>query len=76
MSDPPEVGSLWRHYKGGLYRVVGRCRIEETLADAVLYVAADALPGATPWCRPLRGWQMLVPLPGRRHVPRFEEVVG
>lgn len=33
----PEVGSVWRHYKGGLYVVVARSIKEDTLEPLVTY---------------------------------------
>ncbi len=53
---PP--GSLWRHYKGGLYRVLSLALREEDKAQLVLYTLVP-LPGKDPgpvWCRPLMEW--------------------
>jgi len=36
-----QPGVTLRHYKGGLYRVVGVCRIEATLKTGVLYQACQ-----------------------------------
>jgi hypothetical protein len=33
----PIEGGVWRHYKGGLYRVIGRARHHETGAWYVMY---------------------------------------
>jgi hypothetical protein len=51
-----KAGQLWRHYKGGLYRVLHAALRESDLAEAVVYVAArgDLLP--TVWVRPLSEW--------------------
>jgi hypothetical protein len=45
-------GTLLRHYKGGLYRVEGSCRIEATLQTGVLYRACQE-DEAVLWLRPL-----------------------
>ncbi|SON57599.1 hypothetical protein HDIA_4058 [Hartmannibacter diazotrophicus] len=46
----PPVGTIWLHKKsGGIYAVVGSCRIEATREAGVLYHATD---GTGPvWCR-------------------------
>lgn len=66
---PIEPGVLLRHYKGGLYRVTGLCRIEATLETGVLY---QALQGdtATTWLRPLSQFHESVPGEAGP-VPRF-----
>lgn len=47
--DPALRGTLWRHRKtGGVYRIVGQCRIEATGQDAFLYQGQDG----TIWARP------------------------
>jgi hypothetical protein len=52
---PPDAlvpGATLRHYKGGLYRVVGFCRIEATLKTGVLYQACQGDVEVV-WMRPL-----------------------
>lgn len=39
----------YKHYKGGLYRVLFPCKLEATGEDMVVYESAD---GATIWTRP------------------------
>lgn len=46
------AGATLRHYKGGLYRVVGFCRIEATLETGVLYRAEQGDSDVI-WMRPL-----------------------
>jgi len=49
----PAPRSRWKHLKtGGIYIVTGRCTIEATLTDAVLY-RSPVTDDATVWCRPL-----------------------
>jgi len=69
--DGPRPGSLWRHYAGGVYEVMGACLRESDVAPCVLYHRSDR-PGPT-WCRPLSEWQAMVEVDGRS-VPRFVEV--
>ncbi|WP_209000060.1 hypothetical protein [Pannonibacter tanglangensis] len=48
--DPALRGSLWRHRKTqGVYRIVGRCRIEASGLHAFLYQGQDG----TIWARPV-----------------------
>lgn len=35
------MGFIWKHKKGGLYRVEGYCVIEKGLVPAVMYRAID-----------------------------------
>lgn len=49
----PAPGALFRHYKGGLYRVTGHCTVEESGEAGVLYAALDPLARQDVWMRPL-----------------------
>ncbi len=51
--DLPTPGHLYRHYKGGLYRVQSLCTIEATQEQGVLYSALDPQARADLWMRPL-----------------------
>lgn len=51
-AHPFQPGATLRHYKGGLYRVVGLCRIEATLETGVLYLPLQGDEQVT-WMRPL-----------------------
>ncbi len=57
-----QPGVTLRHYKGGLYRVVGLCRIEATLETGVLYQACQG-DEAVLWMRPLPEFGDIVPTP-------------
>ena len=61
----PTPQTVWRHYKGGLYVVIGYCRIEATNTPAVLYQAVGERWPVV-WCRPVLDWCMEIK--GR---PRF-----
>ncbi len=67
-----QPGVMLRHYKGGLYRVVGLCRIEATLETGVLYQACQGDPDVT-WMRPLSQFGDRVATPDGT-VPRFTRV--
>ncbi len=62
---PPDAitpGATLRHYKGGLYRVVGLCRIEATLKTGVLYQACQGDEEVV-WMRPLAQFGEIVTTP-------------
>ena len=65
-----EPGSLWRHYKGGLYRLVVCGRLEATKEPHVVYVSAETFPYGEHWIRPLTEWGQEV-APGVR---RFTQI--
>lgn len=62
-------GSLWRHYKGAVYRVLGLCRIEAGNVPAVRYTA-NTTASPVEWVRPASEW--LEPVDG--HGPRFMQI--
>jgi len=46
-------GAQFRHYKGGLYTVLGACLIEATLQPGVLYRPCQGDQQDVIWMRPL-----------------------
>ena len=62
------IPGLYRHYKGGLYRLVGIARHSETLEDMVVYQALYGEHGL--WVRPLGMWEEQVTVNGVAQ-PRF-----
>ena len=62
----PAAQTIWRHYKGGVYLVLGRCVIEGTNTPAVLYQHVDKERWPTVWCRPVLDFNAEV-----RGRPRF-----
>jgi hypothetical protein len=68
----PTPGSLWRHFRGGLYRVVCVAVREHDHREQVVYEPAD---GAGPvWVRDLLQWNMKVTPKEGEKVPRFSPV--
>ncbi len=57
-----QPGAILRHYKGGLYRVIGLCRIEATLKTGVLYRACQGDEEVV-WMRPLAEFAETVTTP-------------
>ena len=62
---------LYRHFKGGLYRVEGVARHSETLEEMVVYRALYGEGGL--WVRPASMWNETVTHEGVLQ-PRFELV--
>lgn len=63
---------LYRHYKGGLYRVIGDAVHTETEEELVVYMSVET---GLIWVRPSEMFYEMIDLPdGRRSVARFEEV--
>lgn len=68
-ADAPQVGEIYRHYKGDLYKVVGLA-IDSTDEWMVVYEAMYANPAAKLFTRPLAEWRQEVQWQGS-WVPRF-----
>ena len=71
---PPLIATppgTYRHYKGGMYEVVGTVRHSESLEPMTLYRALYGEQGL--WVRPAAMFEEEVVLDGKRR-PRFERV--
>jgi hypothetical protein len=66
----PEVGKTYRHYKGGLYRVIALAHHSETLEDLVVYEALYTSDIGQFWVRPASMWFEEVETNGLKK-PRF-----
>jgi hypothetical protein len=64
------AGTKLRHYKGGLYVVVGTCLIESTLKSGVLYKPLQGDKQDLIWMRPMAEFQDMVTT-AEGSVPRF-----
>ena len=63
-------GTQLRHYKGGLYNIVGTCLIEATLKPGVLYKPQQGDKQDVIWLRPLSEFQDMIATPNGP-IPRF-----
>ena len=54
---------IYRHFKGGKYRVLGMARHSETLEELVVY---QSLADGALWIRPAEMWDELVERDGGR----------
>ncbi len=66
-------GTPLRHYKGGLYTVVGSCLIEATLQPGVLYQSMQGDSQDVVWMRPLAEFHDQIST-AEGWVPRFVKV--
>ena len=67
----PEIrpGQIWRHFKGGVYRVVYLAKQSETKEEYIIYTSDDG--DGTVWARPASMWLETVERDGKSQ-PRFE----
>ncbi len=66
-----DIEGIYRHYKGGTYRVICLAHHSETLEDMVIYESLDENTGY--WARPASMWNELVEVDGVMR-PRFERI--
>lgn len=64
---------LYKHYKGGLYEVLGLATHSETLEIMVLYKATYLPEGKNLWVRPLTMFTETIKVDGNT-VKRFEKI--
>lgn len=68
-----QPGQIWKHFKGGLYIVIGVARNSETMEDEVIY--KDMYGLGQLWARPLSMWNEHINR-GAYSGPRFKYVRG
>lgn len=56
---------LYRHFKGGIYEVIGIARHSETLEELVIY---KSLKDQSLWVRPLSMWNERIEKEGKIYV--------
>ncbi len=66
-----DIRGTYRHYKGGIYRVVCLAHHSETLEDMVVYEPVGGTTGT--WVRPASMWNDPITVDGKT-VPRFEKI--
>lgn len=64
---------IYKHFKEGIYQVIGVAKHSETLEDLVVYEALYDNPKSKFWVRPLKNFLGEVEL-GGKIVPKFEYV--
>lgn len=68
----PLPSEIWKHYKGGVYRVISLATHTETNEPMVVY---QSVPFGSVYVRPLKMWEELVTLENSQ-VPRFSKHVS
>lgn len=66
----PRIGDVWRHFRGGLYRVVEMALLESDASTwMVVYqkIDGDDAVQEVPWVRPVSSWMETAPT----GAPRF-----
>lgn len=64
---------IYKHFKGGMYRVIGVAKHSETLEDLVIYEALYDNPESKFWVRPLENFLGEAELDGKK-ISRFEYI--
>lgn len=72
MKTEIQPGQIWRHFKGGVYRVLYLAKHSETGEELVIYTKNDS--GGTVWARPASMWLETVERDGKRQ-PRFDLIL-
>jgi hypothetical protein len=67
-------GTLYRHFKGMRYRILGLGRHSETCEELVFYEALYDNPMGKLWARPKTMFLENVVLPNGNEVPRFQKI--
>ena len=52
-----EIGRVYKHYKGNLYKIIALAKHSETLEDVVVYSSLD---DSKTWVRPMKMWNEIV----------------
>lgn len=52
-----EIGKLYRHYKGNIYRIIQIAKHSETLEDMIVY---QSIATGEVWVRPYKMWNEIV----------------
>lgn len=66
-----KINGIYKHFKGGEYKVIGIAKHSESLEDFVVYKALYG--GKSLWIRPLKIFLENVEVNGKK-VPRFEYI--
>lgn len=52
-----EVGKIYKHYKGNLYKIIALAKCSETLEDLIVY---KSIKDYKTWVRPKKMWNEIV----------------
>lgn len=68
-----EVSTIYQHYKGEKYRVIGIAKHSETLEEFVVYEALYDNPVSKLWARPIKLFTDKIIVDGKE-VERFRKI--
>ena len=57
MEQKIEIGKIYKHYKGNVYKIIAIARHSETLEDMVVYSSLD---NSKIWVRPKSMWNEVI----------------
>ncbi len=57
MSQIIETGKIYRHYKGGVYKIIALAKHSETMEDMVVY---SSVKDNKTWVRPKSMWNEVI----------------
>lgn len=66
----PKRGELFKHYKGGIYQIIGYAKHTETEDKLICY---KSFKDPTIWARPLEMFMGMVEVDGKQ-LQRFEKI--
>ena len=52
-----EVGKIYKHYKGNLYKIIALAKCSETLEDLIVY---KSIKDDKTWVRPKKMWNEII----------------
>jgi hypothetical protein len=76
MQNTIRIGDMYRHFKGGAYKIIAIARDSETTKEVVVYEGQYESPewGKNPiWVRALDDFLSFKEIDGKK-VPRFEKI--
>ena len=57
MAQKIEIGKIYRHYKGNVYKIIAIAKHSETLEDMIVYSSLD---DNKTWVRPYSMWNEVI----------------
>ncbi len=69
----PEIGAEYKHYKGGIYRVITMAKHSETEETVVVY---QSILFGSYYVRPLKMWFDKIQFEGVAETQRFTKING
>ncbi len=70
MAQVIEIGKIYRHYKGNIYKIIAFARNSETLEDMIVY---SSIKDGKTWVRPYSMWNETVDNQGTLRFTLIEE---